>query len=78
MTLFIIWNRIKDGKLKGTPLCDHPSSIHKVTMEETLAISKYTSATNKAAKIVEEMEDNGIVSAANHIGKREIFLPEQD
>ena len=33
---------------------------------------------NKAAKIVEEMEDNGIVSAANHIGKREIFLPEQD
>ena len=23
-------------------------------------------------------EDNGIVSAANHIGKREIFLPEQD
>ena len=32
---------------------------------------------NKAAKIVEEMEDNGIVSAANHIGKREIFLPEQ-
>ena len=33
---------------------------------------------NKAAKIVEEMEDNGIVSAANHIGKREIFLPEQN
>jgi len=33
---------------------------------------------NKAAKIVEEMEDNGIVSAANHIGKREIFLPEKD
>jgi len=55
MTLFIIWNRIKDGKLKGTSLCDHPSSIHKVTMEETLAISKYTSATNKAAKIVEEL-----------------------
>ncbi|MDB4249268.1 DNA translocase FtsK 4TM domain-containing protein [Amylibacter sp.] len=33
---------------------------------------------NKAAKIVEEMEDNGIVSAANHIGRREIFLPEED
>ena len=33
---------------------------------------------NTAGKIVEEMEDNGIVSAANHIGKREIFLPEQD
>ena len=32
---------------------------------------------NKAAKIVEEMEENGIVSAANHVGKREILLPEQ-
>ena len=33
---------------------------------------------NKAAKIVEEMEDNGIVSSANHIGKRDIFLPEKN
>ncbi len=32
---------------------------------------------NKAAKLVEEMEENGIVSAANHVGKREILLPEQ-
>jgi len=24
------------------------------------------------------MEDNGVVSSANHIGKREIFLPEND
>ncbi len=31
---------------------------------------------NKAAKIVEEMEDQGIVSAANHVGKRDILLPE--
>ncbi len=31
---------------------------------------------NKAAKIVEQMEDQGIVSAANHVGKREILLPE--
>ncbi len=33
---------------------------------------------NKAAKLVEEMEDNGIVSSANHVGKREILLPEQE
>ncbi|GLQ35419.1 hypothetical protein GCM10007939_17020 [Amylibacter marinus] len=33
---------------------------------------------NKAAKLVEEMEDNGVVSAANHVGKREILLPEQN
>jgi S-DNA-T family DNA segregation ATPase FtsK/SpoIIIE len=31
---------------------------------------------NKAAKLVEEMEENGIVSSANHVGKREILLPE--
>ncbi len=31
---------------------------------------------NKAAKLVEEMEDNGVVSAANHVGKREILIPE--
>jgi len=33
---------------------------------------------NKAAKLVEEMEENGIVSSANHVGKREILLPEQN
>ena len=32
---------------------------------------------NKAAGLVEQMEDNGLVSAANHVGKREIFMPEQ-
>ncbi|MFD1510269.1 DNA translocase FtsK [Lacimonas salitolerans] len=32
---------------------------------------------NKAARLVEQMEDEGIVSAANHVGKREILVPEQ-
>ena len=32
---------------------------------------------NKAAKLVEQMEDQGIVSTANHVGKREILVPEQ-
>ena len=32
---------------------------------------------NKAAGLVEKMEENGLVSAANHVGKREIFMPEQ-
>ncbi|WP_050527019.1 DNA translocase FtsK [Pseudorhodobacter aquimaris] len=31
---------------------------------------------NKAAKLVEQMEDNHVVTAANHVGKREILLPE--
>ncbi len=31
---------------------------------------------NKAARLVEQMEDDGLVSAANHVGKREILIPE--
>ncbi len=32
---------------------------------------------NKAARLVEQMEDEGIVSSANHVGKREVLVPEQ-
>ncbi|SFD66305.1 DNA translocase FtsK [Roseivivax sediminis] len=32
---------------------------------------------NKAARLVEQMEDEGVVSPANHVGKREILVPEQ-
>ena len=32
---------------------------------------------NKAARLVEQMEDERLVSPANHVGKREILLPEQ-
>ena len=31
---------------------------------------------NKAAKLVEQMEDEGVVSQANHVGKREVLVPE--
>ena len=31
---------------------------------------------NKAARLVEQMEDSGLVSPANHVGKREILVPE--
>ncbi|MCX7888841.1 MAG: DNA translocase FtsK 4TM domain-containing protein [Rhodobacteraceae bacterium] len=31
---------------------------------------------NKAARLVEQMEEQGLVSAANHVGKREILVPE--
>ncbi|MEM9433659.1 MAG: DNA translocase FtsK 4TM domain-containing protein [Pseudomonadota bacterium] len=31
---------------------------------------------NKAARLVEQMEDQGLVSASNHVGKREILVPE--
>ena len=32
---------------------------------------------NKAARLVEQMEEAGLISAANHVGKREILVPEQ-
>jgi S-DNA-T family DNA segregation ATPase FtsK/SpoIIIE len=32
---------------------------------------------NKAARLVEQMEEEGLVSPANHVGKREILVPEQ-
>ncbi|OIQ28447.1 MAG: cell division protein FtsK [Alphaproteobacteria bacterium MedPE-SWcel] len=32
---------------------------------------------NKAARLVEQMEEEGLVSSANHVGKREILVPEQ-
>ena len=31
---------------------------------------------NKAARLVEQMEDKGLVSPANHVGKCEILIPE--
>jgi DNA segregation ATPase FtsK/SpoIIIE, S-DNA-T family len=31
---------------------------------------------NKAARLVEQMEENSVVTPANHVGKREILLPE--
>jgi len=31
---------------------------------------------NKAARLVEQMEAEGVVSSANHVGKREILVPE--
>ena len=32
---------------------------------------------NKAAKLVELMEEQGVVSQANHVGKREVLVPER-
>ena len=32
---------------------------------------------NKAARLVERMEEEGLVSQANHVGKRIVLVPEQ-
>ena len=31
---------------------------------------------NRAARIIERMEQEGVVSKANHVGKREVLAPE--
>jgi S-DNA-T family DNA segregation ATPase FtsK/SpoIIIE len=33
---------------------------------------------NRAASLIERMERDGIVSSANHVGKREVLVPERD
>jgi len=33
---------------------------------------------NRAATIIEEMESNGIISAANHVGKRDVLITADD
>ena len=33
---------------------------------------------NRAADLIDRMEDEGIVSSANHAGKREVFVPKRD
>jgi S-DNA-T family DNA segregation ATPase FtsK/SpoIIIE len=33
---------------------------------------------NRAASLIERMEDEGVISAANHAGKREILVPTED
>jgi len=33
---------------------------------------------NRAATLIEEMEENGVISSANHAGKREILAPSHE
>jgi S-DNA-T family DNA segregation ATPase FtsK/SpoIIIE len=33
---------------------------------------------NRAAKIVEALEEKGFVSPANHVGKRDVLIPENN
>ena len=33
---------------------------------------------NRAARLIEQMEEEGMISGPNHVGKREVLLPEHD
>jgi len=42
-----------------------------------ISSASWGSATTRPARLVEQMEEAGLVSPANHVGKREILVPEQ-
>jgi len=58
----------------------YDTAVHIVAKDRKCSTSyiqrKLAIGYNKAARLVEQMEDAGIVSAANHVGKREILVPE--
>jgi S-DNA-T family DNA segregation ATPase FtsK/SpoIIIE len=59
----------------------YDTAVHIVTKDRKCSTSyiqrKLAIGYNKAARLVEQMEDEGLVSPANHVGKREILVPEQ-
>ena len=59
-------------------LYDHAVAIvaHDRKCSTSYIQRKLSIGYNRAAKIVETMEEQGIVSQANHVGKREILIPE--
>ena len=58
----------------------YPQAVEIVKRDRRVSISyiqrKLGIGYNKAAKIVERMEDEDLIGKANHVGKREIFIPE--
>jgi S-DNA-T family DNA segregation ATPase FtsK/SpoIIIE len=59
-------------------LYDHAVAIvaHDRKCSTSYIQRKLSIGYNRAAKIVETMEEQGIVSQANHVGRREILIPE--
>ena len=59
----------------------YDTAVHIVAKDRKCSTSyiqrKLAIGYNKAARLVEQMEDEGIVSSANHVGKREVLVPEQ-
>lgn len=58
----------------------YPQAVAIVKRDRRVSISyiqrKLGIGYNKAAKIVERMEDEDLIGKANHVGKREIYIPE--
>ncbi|EAR49715.1 FtsK/SpoIIIE family protein [Oceanicola granulosus HTCC2516] len=58
----------------------YDTAVHIVAKDRKCSTSyiqrKLAIGYNKAARLVEQMEDEGVVSPANHVGKREVLVPE--
>ena len=71
---------IPDGESSGNALYDQAVDI--VQRDRRVSTSyiqrRLKIGYNKAASLVEEMESNGVISAPNHAGKREVLTPERE
>jgi S-DNA-T family DNA segregation ATPase FtsK/SpoIIIE len=58
----------------------YDTAVHIVAKDRKCSTSyiqrKLAIGYNKAARLVEQMEEEGVVSPANHVGKREVLVPE--
>jgi len=71
------------GAAAGNPDAEaalYDTAVHIVAKDRKCSTSyiqrKLAIGYNKAARLVEQMEDEGVVSPANHVGKREVLVPE--
>ncbi|ROU02874.1 DNA translocase FtsK [Histidinibacterium lentulum] len=71
------------GAAAGNPDTEtalYDTAVHIVAKDRKCSTSyiqrKLAIGYNKAARLVEQMEEEGVVSPANHVGKREVLVPE--
>ena len=70
-----VWRGTQDG---GFVEYKVPRAANQTVLDVVTYIQrKLGIGYNKAARLVEQMEDEGVVSTANHVGKREILIPER-
>ncbi|KEC55937.1 FtsK/SpoIIIE family DNA translocase [Bartonella koehlerae] len=73
-----------NASLTSSPSADDPySQAVAVVLRDRKASTSYIQRRlgigyNRAASLIERMEEEGIISAANHAGKREILIPAEE
>ena len=68
----------KPARSYESPLRDAQAALTRERKCSTSFIQRYLQiGYNRAARIVERMEKEGVVTPANHVGKREVLVPER-